>query len=328
MRSPHLPPPAVPASLGDIRRAEERLGVTLPTSLTRALQGANGFVIDDTAGSTTERWTLLPVLDSSSRRRLTMTAKDLVWYTTCARAEGDLQSDAVVIARASMPWNRLVLLPDPERPTHLAETVFRQVGMGDPVPVAPSVADLGVDPSPSRGTGGEAAAVLPHFRFHPDPVASGSVTRSRARCARCGERRGYTYASTLYARQNVPALCPWCIADGSAAGQFGASFVDEAPLAGTGVAAELIDEVCHRTPGFATFQTEVWQVCCETPGTFRGALDVDGMADLTDDELAWLGVPSWQRDLWRAMDPSRTGIAVFVFDCEHCGGRRLWADIP
>lgn len=268
------------------------------------------------------------MLDSSSRRRISTTAKDIVWYTSRARAEGDLSPDAVVIARASTPWNRLVLLPDPLRPTHLGETVYRQVGMGDPVAVAPSVADLGVVPEGGPRSGTSAAPTLPRFRFHPDPVASGSLVPSRAQCACCDQRRGYTYTSTLYAHENVPGLCPWCIANGSAAAKFGASFVDDGPLVRAGIDPDLIDEVCRRTPGFATFQTEVWQVCCGMPGTFRGPLDADGMARLTDDELGWLNVPSWQRDLWRVMDPARTGVAVFVFDCLTCGRRRLWADIP
>lgn len=302
--------------------------MVLPAGLTRALRAANGFVIDDTAGSTMERWNVLPVLDSSSRRRMASTAKDIVWYTMRAHSEGELPEEAVVIARASTVWNRLVLLPDPARPSHLGEEVYRQVGMGGPVPVARSISDLGVVPEPSNPPDSTTRPRLPRFRFHPDPVASGSVAQSRAQCARCGQRRGFTYTSTLYAHENVQGLCPWCIADGSAARQFGASFVDGEPLVRAGIAPDLIDEVCHRTPGFATFQTEVWQACCGLPGVFSGALDAEGMTGLTDDELEWLAVPSWQRDLWRAMDPTRTGIAVFVFVCETCGKRRLWADIP
>ncbi|MCU9953286.1 CbrC family protein [Burkholderia pyrrocinia] len=32
---------------------------------------------------------------------------------------------------------------------------------------------------------------LPAFRYHPDPLATGSVIRSDARCMCCGDARGY-----------------------------------------------------------------------------------------------------------------------------------------
>ncbi|WP_264169817.1 CbrC family protein [Burkholderia cepacia] len=40
---------------------------------------------------------------------------------------------------------------------------------------------------------------LPAFRYHPDPLATGSVIRSDARCVCCGDARGYVYAGPVHA---------------------------------------------------------------------------------------------------------------------------------
>jgi len=58
---------------------------------------------------------------------------------------------------------------------------------------------------------------LPVFRYHPDPIASGSVVASAAECVCCGEARGFIYTGPAYCEAELEeALCPWCIADGSA----------------------------------------------------------------------------------------------------------------
>jgi uncharacterized protein len=39
---------------------------------------------------------------------------------------------------------------------------------------------------------------LPVFRYHPDPIASGSIVASGAQCACCGARRGFIYTGPVY----------------------------------------------------------------------------------------------------------------------------------
>lgn len=75
--------------------------------------------------------------------------------------------------------------------------------------------------------------LVPTFRYHPDPVASGSVRASPVPCRCCGLARGWLYTGPVYAEEALDeALCPWCIADGTAAARFGASFVDDAAFDG------------------------------------------------------------------------------------------------
>jgi len=107
------------------------------------------------------------------------------------------------------------------------------------------------------------AEPLPTFRCHPDPVRSGSVEESKTACKCCGQKRGFVYVGPVYAEANDldEAICPWCIADGSAATKFDAYFnnvgeiVDEVP-------ESVREEVEKRTPGFITLQEGEWRACC------------------------------------------------------------------
>ena len=74
---------------------------------------------------------------------------------------------------------------------------------------------------------------LPVFRYHPDPIASGSVRESAETCACCDRATGWIYTATFYTAEDVSGrFCPWCIADGSAAGRFAGEFMDSYGLAG------------------------------------------------------------------------------------------------
>jgi len=58
---------------------------------------------------------------------------------------------------------------------------------------------------------------LPSFKYHQDPIATGSVRASDTRCLACGQVRGFIYTGPVYDTDDLEkAICPWCIADGSA----------------------------------------------------------------------------------------------------------------
>ncbi|HEX7188947.1 MAG TPA: CbrC family protein [Actinomycetes bacterium] len=48
---------------------------------------------------------------------------------------------------------------------------------------------------------------IPVFRYHPDPVATGSAQSSDAPCDICGAQSGYRYAGQSSA--NKPTTCVW-----------------------------------------------------------------------------------------------------------------------
>jgi uncharacterized protein CbrC (UPF0167 family) len=74
---------------------------------------------------------------------------------------------------------------------------------------------------------------LPVFRYHPDPVRSGSIKESASVCKSCGRARGFIYVGPVYAEADDldDRFCPWCIADGSAAAKFDAYFTNVEEIA-------------------------------------------------------------------------------------------------
>jgi uncharacterized protein CbrC (UPF0167 family) len=56
---------------------------------------------------------------------------------------------------------------------------------------------------------------MPGFRYHPDPVATGSAEVSGAACDLCGKRSGFRYEGPISGVE-VAEICLGCIADGTA----------------------------------------------------------------------------------------------------------------
>jgi hypothetical protein len=68
---------------------------------------------------------------------------------------------------------------------------------------------------------------LPDFPYHPDPITTGFVEASDTECIGCGKARGFIYTGPVYAVDElVEVICPWCIADGTAATKLDAEFTD------------------------------------------------------------------------------------------------------
>jgi len=86
--------------------------------------------------------------------------------------------------------------------------------------------------------------MLPKFIYHTDPIATGSVKSSDRQCRCCEQKRGYIYTASVYAKDLLgDELCPWCIADGSAAAKYDAIFSDDQPLIEAGLPNSVIEEV-------------------------------------------------------------------------------------
>lgn len=115
--------------------------------------------------------------------------------------------------------------------------------------------------------------VLPTFRYHPDPIATGSIVASDAACEACKKPRGYVYTASAYCTEEYDeCICPWCIADGSAAKTFDATFFDDSGVGRDSdpVSAELVNVIITRTPGFSGLQGERWWTHCSQPAAFLG----------------------------------------------------------
>lgn len=104
---------------------------------------------------------------------------------------------------------------------------------------------------------------LPSFKYHPDPIASGSVRAGPEQCRCCRKARGLIYVGPVYSEKDglEESLCPWCIADGQANAKFAAEFHDVEAIA-PGASGAAVAELTRRTPGFAEWQSVEWPVCC------------------------------------------------------------------
>src|SRR5688572_4128282 len=96
---------------------------------------------------------------------------------------------------------------------------------------------------------------LPSFPYHPDPLLSGSIVASDSKCVCCKQARGYIYTGPVYSEEEGldDALCPWCIADGSAHKTFDAVFVDDEGIDGE-ISETAAEALTTRTPGFNSWQ--------------------------------------------------------------------------
>jgi uncharacterized protein len=170
-------------------------------------------------------------------------------------------------------------------------------------------------------------ADLPHFRYHPDPLATESVQSSDAACVCCGRARGFIYVGPVYAEAELDsALCPWCIADGSAHRDFGAEFTDRIGVGDGGqweqVPETVVDEITTRTPGFCGWQQERWFTCCGDAAVFLGrvgyaelvAAGADAVRAIQDD--CALDGDKWV-EFFEALDRDGSPTA-YLFRCSKC----------
>jgi len=171
---------------------------------------------------------------------------------------------------------------------------------------------------------------LPTFRYHPDPIATGVIKPSDAVCPCCGMIGGYEYSSSIYSKEEVESVCPWCIADGSAAEKFDAMFTDYHPLIKAGIPGDIFEAVVYRTPGYDSWQQEEWLSCCGDACAFHGDISKQELHSLPDETLSqlWSGEymqESHCREIIEYYRPQGDP-AIYKFVCLHCKQIRLGMD--
>lgn len=176
---------------------------------------------------------------------------------------------------------------------------------------------------------------LPAFRYHLDPVGTGSLVRSDGTCRVCRRARGYIYTGPVRADTDLDqAICPWCIADGSAASQFDAEFTDPDAVGDYGawgtVPDSVRDEVSRRTPGFNGWQQERWWVHCGDAAAYLGPAGHAELSGQWRDAVpairaeTKMDAPAWAEYfplLRRGGDPQ-----AYVFRCRHCAALGGYSD--
>jgi uncharacterized protein len=178
------------------------------------------------------------------------------------------------------------------------------------------------------------APELPTFRYHKDPIRSGSVIASKAKCCCCRKARGFIYTGPIYAEAELDdALCPWCIADGSAHEKFDVTFVDSEAFAERSSETAIV-EISERTPGFNAWQSENWPSCCGEPAAFltpAGSKEIREQFPRLEGDLMMfivhqLGISGGAaRQTFEALSKDQSPTA-FVFKCLHCDGFPVYVD--
>src|SRR5690606_26052405 len=131
------------------------------------------------------------------------------------------------------------------------------------------------------------------------------------------------------------SLCPWCIADGSAAKKFGAAFFDDDAI-DDGAPQAAVEEICRRTPGYSSFQGGRWPVCCGDAAAYHEPV---GIAEIRSrmSELEGLVISHVIYDrgisggaairLVQSLDKDR-GPTLFIFQCLKCRKYLFHIDQP
>ncbi len=173
---------------------------------------------------------------------------------------------------------------------------------------------------------------FPRFRYHPDPIATGAVKPSDATCECCNRARGFVYygeARSSATDQTFDAICPWCIADGSAARRLGLSFVLDTEIE---LAPAVQRELRERTPGYLSWQGETWLCHHGDACEFHGDATHEDFNALTQaEEALFLEENDFLEDWWPDMkvkhDNQTSSVGVYRFRCRHCGLTRLGVDM-
>lgn len=173
---------------------------------------------------------------------------------------------------------------------------------------------------------------LPHFRYHPDPVKTGIIVESAIGCVSCGRPRGFVYTGPVYStrRDLADRICPWCISDGSAAKDLGASFADERPLFIRNIEKSIREEVNLRTPGYVSWQQESWLCHCDDACEFHSDAGIEDVRNASiETKSDFLAEYELDDATWRLLtEEYRPGgdPAFYKFVCRHCRLVRLGYD--
>lgn len=163
---------------------------------------------------------------------------------------------------------------------------------------------------------------LPKFKYHPDPINTGAIKESSEVCECCERVTGYIYTSTIYAEDKIEFICPWCIANGSAAKKYDGLFSDSYPLEEGGISEKIVNEVCKRTPGYNSWQQEEWQYHCDDACAFLGDASKSELMEIEGYRLnEFLTTQMIKLDVWETIlnNYEKGGNpAVYKFKCLHC----------
>ena len=173
----------------------------------------------------------------------------------------------------------------------------------------------------------ELSQSLPHFIYHPDPLATGAFVEGETKvCPSCGKESNVYYDLIPYCIDNIENLCPFCIANGLAAKKFDAEFVQDAE--GQGELDPEKDQLLFcQTPGYSSWQGENWLSCCQDYCAYLGTVGTRELKamGIAEQVLADYEERGEYQDIeeYLVKDGSLCG---YLFRCLHCQKYQIWVD--
>ncbi len=165
------------------------------------------------------------------------------------------------------------------------------------------------------------ATTLPVFKYFADPVAAKVFEEDpTAVCPCCEKQTGWIYTMEPYGEDEIEDICPWCIADGSAAEKFDVVFNDTP----SDVPDDVASEIEERTPEFPSWQQGMWLSHCDDACVFVGSPDWEQLQQMPDicQELLDIGHTEAQLRMLGEDSPW----SAYVFTCLHCGEQLVYSD--
>ena len=177
---------------------------------------------------------------------------------------------------------------------------------------------------------------LPKFRYSPNAYQINVFKEAEGICSVCNQSRNIRYESSFYCIEEPDYICPWCIADGSAARKYNGAFNDDAGIEvppGYGTDDEITRSfeekllvVAERTPSYVSWQQEVWLSHCNEPCAFIGYADNEIIKPILHELEADIENTGYDKDLIKEHLSKEGSLVGYLFKCFHCGVHRLHVD--
>jgi uncharacterized protein CbrC (UPF0167 family) len=174
----------------------------------------------------------------------------------------------------------------------------------------------------------------PVFFYNPNAYALGIITKQDIVCQCCGQAMPFRYAGNFYCPSPVDTLCPWCIADDRAARLYQGSFVSDfeglnpnpAALSTLTMSEASMAEVSNCTPGYASWQGDVWLGHCGAACVFLGYVGSKELQPVWEEVRADALASGWGEETIRHHLLKDGDLTGYLFQCQHCGQHRLHVD--
>lgn len=173
----------------------------------------------------------------------------------------------------------------------------------------------------------------PHFKYHPNAYKLDLFVEEEGTCDVCQKEQFLKYEASFYAEEDPNYICPFCIADGSAAKKYDGSFNDYCGIEGVSpdpndpapkIPHALLLEICDRTPSYISWQQEQWLTHCNEPCAFIDYADTESIAPFREEIISELDAFIGEETLnYIRKDGDCVG---YLFQCVQCGKHKLHVD--